>query len=752
MFKIGYDKKITMVQGDTGVIRMRISNHELSQGDEVRFAIVNKANPSILLCQHSDKKIVLEKQVTVFEKDGSARIVIYPYDTEYLQPGKYLYEIQVKTKDGRIDTVVPLTSFTLMDGSIQGEYGQTTPSKPEPTPSEIELRFKRLENEIIPELGTRITNVEKEIDSINPSLENMVHKHKTIYVRDFGAKGDGVTNDLHSIQKAIDSAKDDEVTTIVFNSGDVYYLESEYNDTTDSTSYKRRVEDGIVIKSNIILNGNGTTIKCSDDLAYVFTQHTIGNTIIDSSNCAKNIIIEGFKFIKSPTTWKSNREWFTHINIEHCEVLKIRDCEFNGFNGDCIMLGFMWGGNDHDVFKPTHIKNVIIDNCIFDGIVKENRNAISVCTADNLKITNCEFRNMSKSTMPGAIDFEPERNAISGLDYAKTHKVTNIFIENNKFTNIGGNVGSIAFVLHQQMEIPPSNIHIVNNLFDNVTRPYFVSGKNGLDSGINNLNTIFVQNNKVTNSKYLFSFNNVFNLDFSNNNYWNCKGTGFINQTDFGECNSKLINIKNNVFNRVYTTNNKPCIEIAGENNKNIFVEGNKFIDTVLKDHDGFYRFRVINFTTNSIEGFLYKDNYTHYTGDITLSTLDTIEINSPSDFLYPKTVIIDNNITSGVKMIATQFTKCNYINMNTMSDEVNQANIYNDDSKPSEIKLGITSTTCWINSQKSTLITFKPSRTSNDRLNIIQFRFTSDGTDKMFIRFGTLDNSWTSWKTYTGV
>lgn len=166
MFKISYDKKITMVQGDTGVIRMRIHNYELSQGDEVRFAIVNKANPSILLCQHSDKKIVLEKQVTAFEKDGSARIIIYPYDTEYLQPGKYLYEIQVKTKDGRIDTVVPLVSFTLMDGSIQGEYGQTTPSKPEPTPSEIELRFKRLENEIIPELGNRITDVENEVDNI----------------------------------------------------------------------------------------------------------------------------------------------------------------------------------------------------------------------------------------------------------------------------------------------------------------------------------------------------------------------------------------------------------------------------------------------------------------------------------------------------------------------------------------------------------------------------------------------------------
>ena len=191
-----------MVQGDTGVIRMRIHNYELSQGDEVRFAIVNKANPSILLCQHSDKKIVLEKQVTVFEKDGSARIVIQPYDTEYLQPGKYLYEIQVKTKDSRVDTVVPLTSFTLMDGSIQGEYiptlpgagipGGTEPSVPGAgTPGEsepgagtnsydIEVRFKRLENEIIPELGTRITNVENEIDGINSSLDNKTNEIRNI--------------------------------------------------------------------------------------------------------------------------------------------------------------------------------------------------------------------------------------------------------------------------------------------------------------------------------------------------------------------------------------------------------------------------------------------------------------------------------------------------------------------------------------------------------------------------------------------
>lgn len=280
MFKISYDKKITLVQGDTGVIRMRIHNYELSQGDEVRFAIVNKVNPSILLCQHSDKKIVLEKQVTVFEKDGSARILIQPYDTEYLQPGKYLYEIQVKTKDGRVDTVVPLTSFTLMDGSIQGEFGQTTPSKPEPTPSEIELRFVRLENEIIPELGTRITNVEKEIDNISSSLEtntNGINNIKTdlLHLKRLNEDTIKVMNNADTILKTNGALTDFSVTGKQFDS-DIFPFKpctlsagvtNYYGENSYPVSAKLD-ENGIIrIKGYI----NATNVNVSDGTAELFT-------------------------------------------------------------------------------------------------------------------------------------------------------------------------------------------------------------------------------------------------------------------------------------------------------------------------------------------------------------------------------------------------------------------------------------------------------------------------------------------------
>ena len=244
MFKINYDKKITMVQGDTGVIRMRIHNYELSQGDEVRFAIVNKANPSILLCQHSDKKIVLEKQVTVFEKDGSARIVIQPYDTEYLQPGKYLYEIQVKTKDGRVDTVVPLTSFTLMDGSIQGEYGQTTPSKPEPTPSEIELRFKRLEEEVIPALGGRVSAVENEMEHVKTNVNSVIN------INDFPKLEDD-EDDTNRIKRAIDYS-----IKLIENKGKGNHKIIEFSSGIYTISDTINIPNFIKIKSigNVIFN------------------------------------------------------------------------------------------------------------------------------------------------------------------------------------------------------------------------------------------------------------------------------------------------------------------------------------------------------------------------------------------------------------------------------------------------------------------------------------------------------------------
>ena len=437
MFKISYDKKITMVQGDTGVIRMRIHNYELSQGDEVRFAIVNKANPSILLCQHSDKKIVLEKQVTVFEKDGSARIVIYPDDTEYLQPGKYLYEIQVKTKDGRVDTVVPLTSFTLMDGSIQGEYGQTTPSKPEPTPSEIELRFKRLENEVIPELGTRVTNVENEIDGINSSLDQN-------------------TSDINFLKET------------------VVNLENRLNtETYDDERLKRALNRAIAKGSRIIdLCEQTLTLQNSINL---FEGCTLINGKINSD--LQDYV---FKYVTSNGAFE--RKGLKFINLEfNCDyAIKLNDVN-NGFTDNAE--------------GQNYIMRPLVIDCTFKAKNIGSGNAINFNKCFNSFIHRCTFNYYDKQIVFNGCDIgEINNNRFwkANTSHIEINSIgsfgSQTTIRKNDFLNLIGNNTQGDFI-----KSTDRSLRIQDNYFEQLN--YTIVGKSVINL-ISGLNAI-IENNRI---------------------------------------------------------------------------------------------------------------------------------------------------------------------------------------------------------------------------------------------------------------
>ena len=123
MFMIDSTNKIKMVQGDTGSIRLQLSNYSLGPGDEVRFGVTarNVVQPAAFaITRDVTGDLIIEKVITEFEDDGSAIIMLEGEDTLYLNPGQYLYEIQVKTSDGRIDTVVTTTRLTIMEGIING--------------------------------------------------------------------------------------------------------------------------------------------------------------------------------------------------------------------------------------------------------------------------------------------------------------------------------------------------------------------------------------------------------------------------------------------------------------------------------------------------------------------------------------------------------------------------------------------------------------------------------------------------------
>lgn len=97
--------KITIVTKDTGDLLLSLDNYILDTGDTVVFTVnteVELENP------------LIQKTYTEFE-GGKCLIRLTTEDTD-LAPGNYLYDIQVNTADGRVDTVIGPARFKLVGG------------------------------------------------------------------------------------------------------------------------------------------------------------------------------------------------------------------------------------------------------------------------------------------------------------------------------------------------------------------------------------------------------------------------------------------------------------------------------------------------------------------------------------------------------------------------------------------------------------------------------------------------------------
>lgn len=105
---LNFDKdtyKITMVRKDTGDLTVALENYLLDTGDEVVFTV----NTGYDL-----ERPLIQKRITQFQ-DHSALVRLGVEDTD-LEPGEYLYDIQVNTADGRVDTVLGPAKFKITGG------------------------------------------------------------------------------------------------------------------------------------------------------------------------------------------------------------------------------------------------------------------------------------------------------------------------------------------------------------------------------------------------------------------------------------------------------------------------------------------------------------------------------------------------------------------------------------------------------------------------------------------------------------
>lgn len=98
--------KISIIKKDTAALSVALDNYFLTDGDKVTFTVANAVE---------QEEPLLQIVVTEFTDEGGAVISLSSQDTD-LEIGEYLYDIQVDTQDGRVDTIVGPAKIKIMGG------------------------------------------------------------------------------------------------------------------------------------------------------------------------------------------------------------------------------------------------------------------------------------------------------------------------------------------------------------------------------------------------------------------------------------------------------------------------------------------------------------------------------------------------------------------------------------------------------------------------------------------------------------
>ena len=105
---------ISMTRGDSESLTLRCKKNggtvPFADGDTVTFTVREDA----------ESPIQLQKVITTFDEEGRAVIPILPGDTEGMDFGSYVYDIQITWADGTVKTPVTVSGFELTEEVTYG--------------------------------------------------------------------------------------------------------------------------------------------------------------------------------------------------------------------------------------------------------------------------------------------------------------------------------------------------------------------------------------------------------------------------------------------------------------------------------------------------------------------------------------------------------------------------------------------------------------------------------------------------------
>lgn len=189
----------------------------------------------------------------------------------------------------------------------------------------------------------------------NAQLSDLISNHLTVSVKDFGAKGDGVSDDTNSFLSALKALEE---------KGGILYIprcESFYNITNEIELNH--------LYSNVVIRGEGAKshLKLTKKS---LRGHLLGffGTV---DNPVQNIIVENLGL---STYIVEDDVDDNALGVSYADNITFRDI---------TVFECQWKG----ITAQYHVKNLLIDNCKVENC-KKNGIAIEFDTCDNIKIKN----------------------------------------------------------------------------------------------------------------------------------------------------------------------------------------------------------------------------------------------------------------------------------------------------------------------------------------------------------------------------
>ena len=363
-----------------------------------------------------------------------------------------------------------------------------------------------------------------------------------VSVKDFGAVGNGVTDDTAAIQAAVNAA------------AAVYVPAGTY------------VVNIVTLNANTELYGDGAASIIKQSASFVGNSQ--GSLYVNSGSAGSqvnNIVIRDLRVegtnISSPTFSE-----FKHlVSLNGVRNVLIENVQFIGFQGDGLYIGSGIVAGDE-----RHNTNVIVRDCFFDGVNKDNRNGVSAIDCNGLLVDGNYFTRCTRSNMPGAVDIEP--------DSFTFHVVRDIKVVNNKFFDIGGNVGAISvFLPGVTYTTAPRGFLIQGNHVDTCTASGAFFSYN-VTGGVTELTSNFavkIVDNTIVNSVRPFNIFNAKDVLIEGNSFLGSTQEALVS---FNTGNENVLDcaIKNNLFNA--------CGSVSGNGLSlykcsRISIDGNTFKD-----------------------------------------------------------------------------------------------------------------------------------------------------------------------------